>query len=302
MNDILTIIIPSYNSAATITHTLNSIISQRDYQAQIDEIIIVDSSDDGKTIDIISAYQGKSIPVRIVSAPTKTLPARARNIGADCARGNILVFLDADVNLCDDWIKTMVDAYQSGCKIAGSAISLTEAQESIKTAIAQYYLQLNEFMPYGGRRTKEFLPSCNLICSRGIFMQVGGFPIVRASEDVLFGLKASKMTNVWFIPDVTVAHTFREGLRSLVKNQFLLGRYNLIYRKQFYSGAIYKGILPIIFLPLFLIIKLKRMTSRILASGTANIRTWLMTIHLFMIGIISWSAGFTLGTVQSLRK
>lgn len=301
MNEILTIIIPSYNSVATINKTLCSIFKQRDYKAQIDEIIIVDSSDDGKTREVISSYGDKSVPIRIVDAPPKTPPARARNLGADMTQGSILVFLDADVYLCDGWLKTMVDVYKSGCRVAGSAISISEAQKSNKTAIAQYYLQLNEFMPYGRRRTKDFLPSCNLICSKEIFLQVGGFPIVRASEDVLFGLKASEITDVWFVPDVSVAHTFREGFRAMVKNQFLLGKYNVIYRKKFYSSFIYKSFLPIVLLPLFLIIKLKRIVLRIFASDLRNVRNWLTAFHYFMIGIISWSVGFILGTLESSK-
>ena len=88
-----------------------------------------------------------------------------------------------------------------------------------------------------------------MFCERGLFERVKGFPEIRASEDVVFGLEVSELADLWFIPDIKVLHIFRESWSSFINNQVLLGKHIIIYRKQLYETFLYKGIMPILLIP-----------------------------------------------------
>ncbi|MBU0615524.1 MAG: glycosyltransferase, partial [Nanoarchaeota archaeon] len=84
----LSIIIPTLNEEKHLPRLLDSITRQRfkDY-----EIIVADNNSKDKTRDIAKKFGAKVVP--------GGLPAKARNLGAKAAKGNILLFLDSDVIL-----------------------------------------------------------------------------------------------------------------------------------------------------------------------------------------------------------
>ena len=87
---IVSAVIPSYNSARYLAQAIGSVRAQR---RPVDEIIVVDdrSSDD-------SARLAVSLGARCLSTGKNGGPARARNVGIEAARGDVIAFLDAD-----DW-------------------------------------------------------------------------------------------------------------------------------------------------------------------------------------------------------
>lgn len=86
---ILSVIIPVLNGEATIAELLRSLHAS---SRTPDEIIVVD---DGSTDR--SAAIAASLGATVLATPGRCGPATARGIGAREARGDLLVFLDADV-------------------------------------------------------------------------------------------------------------------------------------------------------------------------------------------------------------
>ncbi|MFC1645697.1 glycosyltransferase [Candidatus Omnitrophota bacterium] len=290
----ISIIIPSYNSGPTVEYTLKALDSQT-RKDLISEIIVVDSSDDEETKRILSGHESSHI--RVVDAGVKVMPAIGRNIGAREAKGEILAFLDADAYPARDWLENVLEACEKGYRVGGGCIDLPDFQKNRPIALAQFYLQFNEYMCSGGDRIKNFVPSCNMFCDRELFQQVGGFPEIRAAEDVLFGLKINKTSQLWFLPKAKVYHIFREDWKGFLKNQKLIGKYVSIYRKKYYDSFIYKGIMPLILFPVFLCIKLFRMILRIFQSGWHHVSKFIVASPVFLIGLSSWSIGFIKGCI-----
>src|SRR5262245_19128237 len=85
----VSVIIPAYNSAATIRRAVDSVIEQT---APVHEIIVVD---DGSQDDLESAVRPYAGRVRYVQKPNGG-DASARNFGIDMATGSVIAFLDAD--------------------------------------------------------------------------------------------------------------------------------------------------------------------------------------------------------------
>jgi len=85
------VIIPVYNSAKTLPKAIESVLEQT-WPAH--EIIVVD---DGSTDNSLHLARGFSDKVRVIHQPNAGVSA-ARNMGAECATGDWLAFLDGD-----DW-------------------------------------------------------------------------------------------------------------------------------------------------------------------------------------------------------
>lgn len=289
----ISVIIPSFNSFKTIEYTLNSLLSQ-DNVNLLSEIIVVDSSDDWKTKQILDKYQSKKITV--VNEQIKTIPALARNIGAKYAKSDILAFIDSDAFAAPDWLEKIDAAYKGGIKIGGGSISMAEFQRYKIIPLAQYFLQFNEFMGNKKDKHKSFVPSVNMFCERKLFNEAGGFPNIRTSEDVLFGLKVNTFSEVWFISAIKVFHIFREDIKGFLKNQMLLGKYIMVYRRIHEKEAFYyKGLWPLLLLPCFLTIKLFRITLRILRNNLVYILKYFFVLPVFLIGLFFWGIGFING-------
>lgn len=98
----LSIIVPTYNNCATLRDLLNSLklqsFSENNY-----EILIIDGGSKDKTLDI-----AKDFSVKILNNPCR-VEEKARIIGLNSARGDILCFIDADnIILEKDWLEKML--------------------------------------------------------------------------------------------------------------------------------------------------------------------------------------------------
>jgi glycosyltransferase involved in cell wall biosynthesis len=289
-------IIPSYNSHLTIEKTISSIFHQRS-QEHIAEVIVVDSSDDDKTRQVFKKFNHPKL--RIISMGLKTSPSGGRNIGVKEASGDLLCFIDSDVYLDEGWLGVVLTAYSKDCKAGCGSISLPPFQKNIKLAAAQLYLQFNEYLDIGQCHSRMFVPSCNLFCDRDVFKKTGGFPEIRASEDTLFCLNLNKIEKIWFFPEAKCFHIFREEWKSFKRNQELLGKYVIIYRRIFYDKWLYKGIMPVILFPGFLLIKVVRMCLRVSKAGPDHFKSFVGSFGIFLMGIIYWSVGFIQGCFES---
>jgi glycosyltransferase involved in cell wall biosynthesis len=295
MNHSISVIIPSYNSSSTIEYTLKGLLDQSPVKA--DEIIVVDSSDNDKFYAIVSKYQTLT-SVKFIRSMERLTPAQARNIGARRASGNLLVFLDSDVVPSPSLLSIYMDAYQTGCQAGGGSVELSDFQASMFIPSAQYYLQCNEYIPAGKKRIKKFLSGCNFFCDSGLFKNVGGFPDLRASEDVLLGLNLSNITKIWFIPSASVSHVFREGLKGYLSNQRLLGRHIGIYRKMISKFFISNKILLILLFPLFFIVKHLLIILRVYLAGYSHIFRFIKVFPMFSFGVFFWTLGFVTGSME----
>src|SRR4029450_13839495 len=93
------VIVPAYNEAAYLGRALHS-LQHQDYDGKY-EIIVVDNNSTDDTAAVAARYG-----VRVVSEAEQGVCA-ARQRGADCARGAIIVSTDADTTQPEDWLATM---------------------------------------------------------------------------------------------------------------------------------------------------------------------------------------------------
>jgi len=109
----ISVIVPAYNEERYLGKTLKCIQKAKEFLLKKDavttEIIVVDNGSTDSTSDIAFSFGAR------VVTETKHNIARVRNAGASLAKGNVLVFIDADTIVPDEllWRINEVMAIQS---------------------------------------------------------------------------------------------------------------------------------------------------------------------------------------------
>lgn len=96
---LVSVIISVYNEEKYLDFCLSSITNQT-YKNT--EVIVVDDGSQDKSREIAKKYQ-----VKIIKQSHQG-PGAARNLGASCARGEILVFVDADMRFEKNYIEKLI--------------------------------------------------------------------------------------------------------------------------------------------------------------------------------------------------
>ena len=95
----ISVIIPAYNRASTITRCIESVLSQT---YPVNEIIIIDDHSTDDTIELLNKF-GDTIS--ILSTEKRSGAQTARNIGIKAAKSNWIAFLDSD----DEWLPNKIE-------------------------------------------------------------------------------------------------------------------------------------------------------------------------------------------------
>ncbi|MBI4683838.1 MAG: glycosyltransferase family 2 protein [Nitrospirae bacterium] len=96
MNELVSVIIPTYNRADFLPQTIQSILNQT-YQDW--ELIVVDDGSKDITEDIVDGFKAKDRKIEYFYQVNKGAGA-ARNSGIRKSSGNYIAFLDSD----DEWL------------------------------------------------------------------------------------------------------------------------------------------------------------------------------------------------------
>jgi glycosyltransferase involved in cell wall biosynthesis len=287
-NPLCSVIIPSYQASATIRTCLSSLAAQ-DFPLPY-EVIVVDSSSDG-TSDIILREFGQ---VHLVSRAERTDPALARNTGAREAKGEVLVFIDADCTAGPAWLSGLYQAVQSGYPAAGGSIVNGNGESLVSWA--GYCCEFRDFFPTRRAGEVENLTLGNAAYQMDAFWQAGGFPEgCFPQEDQVFHHAFLRCGyRIWFDPALAVAHSHRTRLGDFLQHQRRIGRANAaVVQKLGLPGARLAGAGPLRWLALPAAAAL-RWVRTLWASRSLPGGVWRKPLVVFYIGLgmLYWGIGF----------
>ena len=220
----LSVIIPVYNDSSGIDATLRSVTGQdhTDY-----EVIPVDNHSDDETPAIIRRWAHRC-PDRVRPAAEHETQSSyaARNTGIRAARGDVLVFLDANMTAPPDWLSQIDAAFTtSEVDYLGYEIEvyLPEGEHSfwgwydtVMGLPARYHYE-----------TKHFAPTAALAARRTVFERVGLFDATAASGgDKAFGQRVHRATDLTmgFRGDIRVFHPARTTFAAHCNKAVRVGR------------------------------------------------------------------------------
>ncbi|WP_394757896.1 glycosyltransferase family 2 protein [Flavobacterium sp.] len=102
MNELVSIITPTYNSAKYIAETIQSVQNQTHRNWQM---IIVDDCSKDETVEIIQNFMDEDSRIHLFQLNKNSGAAKARNFGIEKVTGKYMTFLDAD----DIWFADFIE-------------------------------------------------------------------------------------------------------------------------------------------------------------------------------------------------
>jgi glycosyltransferase involved in cell wall biosynthesis len=154
------------------------------------EVIVVDSNSSDKTREIARKFTDKVINIK------KRGVSKARNIGAHRAKGEILLFLDADTLLDSAFISELCRSFADphvAC-VTGSLAGLENFGFIDNLFRFFHYSTLNKAASITARLGFPLFPTVCCACRKSYFLEVGGFDEGLAiAEDLVFSLKMGKV-------------------------------------------------------------------------------------------------------------
>jgi len=159
-------IIPVFNAA---DHLRSCLASLAQWPAGPLELIVVD---DGSTDE--SAEVARSFGATVLSTGGRKGPARARNIGARAAKGEILLFVDSDVCVHADTLERVRRDFRLDPELE-ALIGSYDSSPASPDFISQYKNLMHSFVHQRSRREAcTFWSGCGAI-RRDVFLRHAGF-------------------------------------------------------------------------------------------------------------------------------
>lgn len=209
----LSVIIPVYNGEAVLDRCLEHLQQStfRDY-----ECIVVDDASTDQSRAVAARY-GASV----LALEHNGGPARARNRGAEQARGELLLFLDADVCVHPQTL-AQVDAYFRAHPVADAVIGSYDDAPTDPGFMSQYKNLFHHYVHHASRTEAwTFWAGCGAI-RRGIFLAAGGFdesytrPCI---EDIDLGFRLrARGRRIDLDPAIQITHLKRWTLYGLLRS------------------------------------------------------------------------------------
>lgn len=171
----LSVIVPVYQHWNLVTNLVKA-LSKQTLESRFWELIIVDNGSDG-------VPELSSLPdfVNLLHCSTPGSYA-ARNLGLANAKGDLLVFTDADCTPDETWLEEMFESYSSGSKkelIAGAITIYRDSHHELANPVELYDIALG--LPQESYVKRGYAVTANLAIPSVIFNEVGHFDESRFS-------------------------------------------------------------------------------------------------------------------------
>ena len=218
----VSIIIPVRNRPEEIEICLGS-LGQIHYPRDRIEIIVVDDASDDNTPDVASEFE-----VNVIYLKEHKQASYCRNLAAEGAKGDILAFIDSDCLADPLWLRELVPAFKDRSigAVGGMVDSYfgkkgLDRYEAVKSSlnVCTWFRRSGENDPF------FYVPSCNLLVRRDLFLRLGGFrEEMHVGEDVDFCWRLQDAGHyVEFRPQGRVSHRHRNRIWPFCSRRFDYG-------------------------------------------------------------------------------
>jgi GT2 family glycosyltransferase len=253
----VTIIVPLYRRIDFLEHQLASFVDDPDLR-NADLVYVLDSPELTRELNAAATalHQLYEIPFRVVTVERNLGYAGANNLGADLARGRLLLLLNSDVlPSVPGWVSSLVKFHDRTPGLGAVGPKLVYEDESIQHAgmyffrsagsplweNSHYFKGLHRsFPPANEPRIVPALTGACLLLSLDLWREVGGLSgtfIQGDYEDSDLCLRiAARGRDCWYLPDVELYHL--EGQSYPTHLRQLTSRFNTWLHTHLWDEAI----------------------------------------------------------------
>jgi len=216
LNMLLSIIIPTLNEEDYLPRLLKS-IKKQDFESY--EIIISDANSTDNTVKI-----AKDFGCRTVKGGN---PAEGRNKGAEVAKGDLLLFLDADLVLSEEFLKFFLIPFIKRDLDCATCFISSDGGKFDKLGFKAYN--------YYVRATEKFLAHATqvILVKKKVHKKVGGFDReIKLAEDHMYAREIQKMGKFGIIktePVIGSSRRFKKEGRIKTFLKYVIAEFYTIF-------------------------------------------------------------------------
>lgn len=177
MNDLVSVVMPSYNAEKFIGRTIESVLAQS-YENW--ELLVIDDGSTDNTCDVVSHFAENNLRIKLIAlAENHGAPAAPRNIGVREANGKWIAFLDAN----DIWHPSKLDLqmgaiYTSNAVFCSSVMINFTDDNSLLFSKPSYDVQIKN-ISFLMQLRKCRTPTSSVVASRSLLLE---FPFIENIE------------------------------------------------------------------------------------------------------------------------
>ncbi len=212
----LSVIVPAYRCAATLREVIAGLEASSLPRGHW-ELIIVDDSSRDETPDVARAHADHVL----VTPNGPRGPAFARNLGSTVARGDVLVFVDADVVVAPDTLAQFATLFASRADTA-AAFGAYDLSPRDPGLVSQYRNLLHHYVhSQNPGDATTFWAGCGAV-RREVFADVGGFDAARYPrpqiEDIELGYRiVATGGRILLAPEIQGKHLKRWSFTNMLR-------------------------------------------------------------------------------------
>ncbi len=237
----LSVVTPTHRRPDLLDRLLRS-LSEQTVDAETFEVVVVDDASGDRTRDVLQRWSAARPSFRSSSLPVGRGPASARNLGVRLAQGELILFLDDDVEAVGDLLETHLRFHDAAADPSLGVLGRVDWHDALEITPFMRWLDGSGLQfaydtwmrpgpidpPYGAFYT------ANLSMSRALFVRSGGFderfPYPAYEDMELAWRLASQGFRLEYRPEAKVFHTraidlptFRRRMAKVAESAVLLG-------------------------------------------------------------------------------
>ena len=225
----VSLVIPVRDEEATLDRLLASIDAQTH---PADEVVFVDGGSTDNTIALLRKATLTRTAIRVIEAGPAS-PGKGRNIGISAASNEWVALTDAGIRLEPRWLEELVKVVRQDPDV--------DMVYGHYEPVVDSFFERNAALVYvpptqpknGGMMRGPFIASSLL--RRSVWQAVGGFPDLRAAEDLIFMERIERQGfKIGWAPDACVWWQLRPTLLTTFQRFVLYSRHNVLAGRQRY--------------------------------------------------------------------
>lgn len=243
----ISLVIPIKDESDSLAELIESITQQT---FQPDEIVLVDGGSSDNTIEIAEWLSAKNSKLKLIKTP-KAAPGKGRNIGIKNSKNDWIAMTDAGIKLEKNWLEKLVEKINENPEI-------DIVYGNYSPVIKSYFEKIAAlcYVPAQNENVVRGKTVVSYLIRKAVWKTVGGFPDLRAAEDLMF-MEAAEGAGFQFTfaPEAMVYWQLRPDLTSTFRKFVLYSKHNVWANRQWdwhYGIAKqYLFVLPFILLAVF---------------------------------------------------